>query len=175
MGEREQTTGSLPCSLPKAGQACSLYEVRVGVCPGIMPEGWLRCFTHPLGGVVCRRLVQYPVLLQPLQKWQLGFFGLCIFGVQNLPQLCMHTLIFSPIQFLCILLLKERCVQVQALQHCSKGLQVPAKRHRFQPVSQPSSHPQPSSHLCVDYRIPHQSHRIFNRFLKKGNDCCVSH
>ena len=38
------------------------------------------------------------------------------FALVNLPQEHMHTVIFSPIQFLCILLLEERCVQVQALQ-----------------------------------------------------------
>ena len=42
----------------------------------------------------------------------------------------MHAVIFSPIQFLCILLLEEQCVQGQALQQRgpgpSKGAQVPA-------------------------------------------------
>ena len=33
----------------------------------------------------------------------------------------MHMSIFSPVQFLCILLLKERHVQVQAQQHAVKG------------------------------------------------------
>lgn len=33
----------------------------------------------------------------------------------------MHMFIFSPVQFLCILLLKERHVQVQAQQHAVKG------------------------------------------------------
>ena len=38
----------------------------------------------------------------------------------------MHVpVIFSPIQFLCSLFLEERCVQVQALQLCSEGSQVP--------------------------------------------------
>ena len=46
--------------------------------------------------------------------------------LQNLPQMCMHTAPYSPLQFLCILLLEERCVQVQAWQHCSTGFWVPA-------------------------------------------------
>ena len=73
--EREQTTGSLAGSLPEGGGACSLHGVRVGVCPGVGWEGWLRCFAHPLGGVVCRGHAQYPafavetlLLLQALQK-----------------------------------------------------------------------------------------------------------
>ena len=103
------------------------------MCPGVGLEGWLRCFAHPSGGVVCWGHAQYPafapdtlLLLWALQKWQLGYFGLFVSFVQNLPQLHMHLVIFSHIQFLCILLLEERCVQVQALQHCSKGSQVPA-------------------------------------------------
>ena len=62
------------------GRACPLYGVRVGVCPGVRPEGWLSCFAHPLGGVACRGHAQYPAfapntlfLLQAPQKWQLRF------------------------------------------------------------------------------------------------------
>ena len=35
----------------------------------------------------------------------------------------MYVVIFGPIQFLCVLLLEEKCVQ--ALQNCSKEAQVP--------------------------------------------------
>ena len=96
-------------------------------------EGRLKWFAHPLGCVVCRGHAQYPafaphplLLLPALQRWQLGFLVSFYLVVQNLPQLHMHTVIFSPLSFLCILLLKETFVQVQALQHCSKGSQVPA-------------------------------------------------
>ena len=102
------------------------------------PEGWLWCFAHPLGEVECWDHVQYPafapnpsLLLQAPQKQQLVFWSLCIFWVKNLPQLWVHTVIFSPIQFLCVLLLKERCVQVQVLQLCSKGSQVPGLSHYY--------------------------------------------
>ena len=50
-------------------------------------------------------------LVQALQKWQLGFRFICIFCPEFAP-----TLIFSPIPFLSIFLLEERCVQVQTLQ-----------------------------------------------------------
>ena len=66
------------------------------------------------------------LLLRALQKWQLGFFGLFVSFSKALPRLRMRAVIFSPIQFLCVLLLEERCVQVQALQHCSKGSHVAA-------------------------------------------------
>ena len=39
------------------------------------------------------------LLLPALQKWQLDFFGLFISFVQNLPQLRMHAVIFSPLGF----------------------------------------------------------------------------
>ena len=61
---------------------------------------------------------------QALQKRPLSFCSLYLF-VQNLPQPCMCTFIFSPVQFLCILLLEEKFVQVGALQHCGRGSQVP--------------------------------------------------
>ena len=127
--EPEQTTVSLACSLlgGRGGGdvACSLHGVRVWVCPGVRPEGWLRCFTHPLGSVVCRGHAQYPAFAPGSSKLAVGFFGLFVSFVQNLPQLRRNVVIFSPIQFLCILLLEERCVQVQVLQHYSKGSQVP--------------------------------------------------
>ena len=72
-GERAQTTGSLACLLPEPEEACSLHGVRVGVCPGFRPAGWLGWFAHPLGGDVCRGHAQYPAFLWALQKWQLDF------------------------------------------------------------------------------------------------------
>ena len=60
------------------------------------------------------------LLLLALQKWQLGF-SLFVSFVQNLPQLHMLTVIFSPLEFLCVLLPKETFVQVQALQQRVPG------------------------------------------------------
>ena len=40
-------------------------------------------------------------MFQALQKWLLGFFGLFVSFVQNLPQLLRQVVIFSPKQFLC--------------------------------------------------------------------------
>ena len=66
---------------------------------------------------MCREHAQYPAFaldtLFLLKK--LDFFISLYFGVQNLPQLHMHAVAFCPIQFVRILLLEERCVQVQAL------------------------------------------------------------
>ena len=62
-------------------------------------------------------LLLTPCFGSRLFKSDSGFFGLFVsFGSRICPQLCIHMVIFSPIQFLCILLLEERCVQVQALQ-----------------------------------------------------------
>ena len=111
------------------GQPCFLHRVRVRVCPGVRSEGRLRCFAHPVGGVVCRGHAQYPAfapyalfLLQVLQKWQLGFFGLFVsFGSRICPNCTMHTVIFSPMQFLCILLLEERCLGASTAALAAKG------------------------------------------------------
>ena len=91
--------------------------------PGVGLEAWLRWSAHPLGGVESRGHVQCSpfapdplILLLALQKWQLGFLVFLYLIVYNLSQLHMGTVIFSPSQFLCILLLKETFVQVQALQ-----------------------------------------------------------
>ena len=53
------------------------------------------------------------------------FLGLFVPFVHNLLQLHMHTLVFSPIKFLCILLLEERFVQEQALQQRVPGPNLP--------------------------------------------------
>ena len=68
-----------------------------------------------------------------------GFSGLFASSVQNLPQLCTHTVIFSPTQFLCILWLEERCVQVPALQQRGPG---PRLAHSHRLVEVPGRHPQ---------------------------------
>ena len=123
-------TNRFPC-LPSPqrmlGMSWFLIGVRIMACPGVRLEGWLRWFAHTLGGVVGEGADrQYPAFAPGSSEVEVGFFYLCVSFVQNLSQLCMHAVIFSPIWFLCILLLEERCVQVRALQHCSKGSQVPA-------------------------------------------------
>jgi len=85
-------------SLPSEGRACLLHAQ--GACA-------VPCF--------CSRLLSSG-------KWGFGLY----FGVQNLPQVCMHTVIFRPISSVCILLLEKRCIQVGAVGHCRKGSQVPA-------------------------------------------------
>lgn len=86
--------------------------------PGVKLERWLRWFSHPFGGVVCRVHALYPAFLLPAffapvsSEVAVGFFHLLV----SLPQVHMHTIIFSLILFHCILLLQETSVQVQALQ-----------------------------------------------------------
>ena len=63
-------------------------------------EAWVVC--RPFGGVECRGHVQYPafaadtVFALVLQKWQLGFLAF-LYLIQNLSQLCMQAVIFSPV------------------------------------------------------------------------------
>ena len=63
-------------------------------------------------------------LLLALQKWQLVVLVI-LYLVYILPQLHRYAVIFSPLEFLCILLLEETFVQVLT---AAKGL-------RSQPVS----------------------------------------
>ena len=86
------------------------------MCPGVGPEGRLRCFAHLLGGGACRGHAQYPAFAPVSSEVAVGFLRLCIFWVQNLSQLGRHVVVFSLIQFLWFLFLEERRVQVQALQ-----------------------------------------------------------
>ena len=66
---------------------------------------------------------QHPVFALGSAEVAVALFGPLCLVVHNLPQLHMHTVSFSPLQFLCILLLEETFVQVQALQQ-SPGSQV---------------------------------------------------
>ena len=86
-------------------------------------------------GVLCARMCAQdpyfapstPFLLRALEKWQLGFLFFCLVSLYLLFRICptcLHTAIFSPIQFLCILLHEERCVPVQTLQLGNKRSQV---------------------------------------------------
>ena len=75
-GCREQTTDSLAGWLRSRGRACSLREgLRVGVCPRVRPEGWLRFFAHPLAGVGCKEQVpafapgSYSSTFRKLRSW----------------------------------------------------------------------------------------------------------
>ena len=45
---------------------------------------------------MCRALAQYPIFALGCSKVAVVFFGLCIFWVQNLPQLRMHGVLLSP-------------------------------------------------------------------------------
>ena len=111
-GRVKHRTFSLASSLTpqrRRGWTCFLYGVRVRVCPDVHPA-------FPPNPIL---------LLWTLQKWQLGFSVSLHLLLRICPN-CACTVIFSPVWFLCILLLEERCVQVQTLQHSSEGSQSPA-------------------------------------------------
>lgn len=106
--ERAGTNNRLPCLLASRcgwgggswfliwGEGQGVFRVRL--------KGWLRWSARPFGGVECKGHVQSPASVP----------GSYLVG--NFPQPCMHAVIFSPVHFLCILLLEERFVQVQAPQ-----------------------------------------------------------
>ena len=51
---------------------------------------------------MCERYAQHPAFAPDSSEVAVGFFGLFVSFIYNLPQLPMHTVIFSPIQFLCV-------------------------------------------------------------------------
>lgn len=82
--------------------------------PLLTPEGALPTPMVVLCSEIMPTTLLSLLLLPGSQKWQLGF-GLYLL-VHTLSQLHMHAVISTTIQFLCIFLLEEIFVQVQALQ-----------------------------------------------------------
>ena len=129
-GTWEQTTGSLDCLLPEGGegQACFLCGVRVGVCPPVRPEGWLRCFVHSVGGGVCRGLVQYR-FCSGLFRCGSWVFGLSVsFGSRIYTTYTCTQLFVVPYSFFAFCCSKRRVSR-------SKYCRTVAKDLRSQPVS----------------------------------------
>ena len=83
-----------------------------------------------LGSTVCRVMHSTPLLLQHLRSSSWVFVFLYLM-VHNVPQLWVYAILFSLLQFLCILLLKEMFVQVQTLQSRAPGLSL-SQRHQNQ-------------------------------------------
>ena len=97
-------------------------------CPKVGQGEWLTRFAHRFGGVECtgRTLLSLPnpwLLFWALQKYHLYLF-VFVSAVLNFPQLRMHTVIFGPLEFLCILWPE---VHLSRYTHCGKGSQVPAR------------------------------------------------
>ena len=104
---------------PWGWRGMSLFLIKSegrGVSRGQAGGGWCMWFAHPFSGVVCRGQAQYSAFVTRSSEVTTGIFGLFYLIVQNLLQLHMHAVIFSFLYFLCILLLEENFVQVQALQ-----------------------------------------------------------
>ena len=105
------------------------------MCPGGGLEGWwLGWFAHPLGGGVCRVRVSHPVF-----KSGTGvFWSLCIVWVQNLPQLCMHAVVFIfLIYFLIGGKLLYNVVLVSAIQQCESVIIIYIHSLPFEPPCLP--------------------------------------
>ena len=99
--EEEKASNRFPRVLPEGGPSGSFYGVKAGPCT-------IPCFCSG-----------QPVF--PPSSLEVGFLGLFVSFVHNLPQLHTHAVIFSPIQFLCVLLLEEMFIQVHALQQSIPG------------------------------------------------------
>ena len=57
----------------RLGGVCSLYGVKVRVCPQVESEGWLRRLAHLSGGIVCREHAEYPAFAPGSSKVPVGF------------------------------------------------------------------------------------------------------
>ena len=56
------------------------------MCPGVRLEGWLRCFAHRLGGVVCRGYARDPAFAPGSSDLAVGVFGsFCVFCPEFAP------------------------------------------------------------------------------------------
>ena len=61
---------------------------------------------------------QYPAFAPSSSKVAFGFFGLLVSFVQNLPLLPRCAVVFSPIEFLCTLLMRRgvsKCIAAKGL------------------------------------------------------------
>ena len=67
------------------------------MCPRVGLEAWLRWSAHPFGGVLCSGHAQDPAFAPSSSEVAVGFWGFLYLVVCNLPQLYMHTVIFSPL------------------------------------------------------------------------------
>ena len=123
---------SFPCWLSPwsrgGGQACSLYGVRVGVCPGVRPEGWLRWFAHPLGGVLCRGHAQDPAFAPGSSKEAVGciFFWVILYLLSRICPNSACTQLFSvPYSFFVFCCSKRG---LSKWKHCSTAAKGPSPR-----------------------------------------------
>ena len=60
LGEREE-------------RAASLCGMRVGMCPEVRLEGWVKCFAPSLGGVAFRGHALYPAFALGFAEGAVGF------------------------------------------------------------------------------------------------------
>ena len=125
-GEQEQITGS-PACLILEGVVGLVFKWSEGrAYPRVESEGLPRWFAHRLGGAVCRGLCNTRLLLPSLcfcsrlfknSSWV--FWFLCIHCPECAPT--VHACSYFQSQIIHILLLQERCDQVQALQQRAPG------------------------------------------------------
>ena len=92
------------------------------MCPGVRLEGWLRCFAHPFGGVVCR-VLQHPIFPHHSSEVAVGFFwSFCILLSIICPNCTCMQLFLVPYSFFVFCCLRRR---LSRCKNCSKGSQVP--------------------------------------------------
>ena len=142
-------------------QAYTLNGVRVGVCPGIGPEGGFGGLPTPLlvlsarsklCTLLCLGQKKVPYFCSRLFRSGNWDFGSFLYLSSRICLNCACTVLFFVFCFffhsggqVCIFLPEDKFMQVQALQHCSKGSQVP------QPISECIIYLFALSSLCQVY------------------------
>ena len=96
----------------KGWQTSSLCVVRMRVCPGVGLEGYL-------GGVPTPLVVLYPAFAPSSSEVALGFLVFLHLLAHNLPQLCMHMVVCSPLE-LVFVALGEICPGASTAEKSSK-------------------------------------------------------
>lgn len=158
-----------PCWLsPQGGQAGCLYGVGVGTGSQVWPEEWLRwvfiislvvlCAGDCVAPCFCSRHPTFSPCSSEVAVRIFCCLSFLYLIVYNLPWLHMHVVIFSPLQFLCILLFKKMFVQVQALEPLQQSVPSPwSQAVSFWPGCDVGSSQKQSSHhtfkQCIDYPL----------------------
>ena len=125
---RARTNNRFPCLLsPWVGSgeiSFLIWGAGWRGCPEVQSQGGLSGSPlPPASGVECRGHAQLPVFAPDSPEVAVGVCFVSVSFGPEFPPAAHARSIFSPMSFLCILLLEERCVQVQAV---CKGSQVPA-------------------------------------------------
>ena len=151
--ELNWTAAQVSLLIAQNGQAGSLHGVRVGVCTRFRLERWFRRFAHPFVGIGYKGM--HPTFAISSSEVVVGgflFFVFLYFFIHNLSQIFMHAVLYSPLWFICMLLLEETFIQVKPYSKWLQGLACLKKT------------PFSIYFLCIFFNINLYTHLAFKMF-----------